>query len=270
MGLLRRWILAFARMTGLSRRHSALTHLDLKPDVLHGRKRTATPRLSRSLGAYVAIRPWVHSMNDTIRSFRLALATSVLLLLAGCVSAGGYGSDRGSYGQPAPGYPAQYDSRLQGTVDGVDPACNRIFVVVDDPRSGRSQRMEVRYDQRIRLIYQGRERPLQGLERGDVIRTDVAQSGRELWASSIEVLSNVRDGSNGGSYGNDLRDSVAFVDARAADSFRPRRLWQQCAGWRRQPHHGRVSGPQLPPWEPAAQRPRACPGATTRPQPMAG
>ena len=160
-------------------------------------------------------------MNNTIRGIGLALATSGLLLLAGCVTPGGYGSpggygnNTGDYGQPTQGYPSQNNSQLQGTVDSVDPSYNRIFVVVDDPRTGRAQRMEVRYDQRTRLLYQGRAYPVEGLERGDVIRIDVAQSGRELLARSIEVVRNVRDSGYGGSYGNDLRGSVALVDTRA-------------------------------------------------------
>lgn len=57
-----------------------------------------------------------------------------------------------------------------------------------------------------------------------MIRVDVVQSGRELWARSIEVVRNVRDGGYGGGYGedpyrggygSDLRGSVSFVDARA-------------------------------------------------------
>ena len=165
-------------------------------------------------------------MNDTIRSFALAVAAGALLLLAGCVTPGGYGgvpggygSGSGDYGQPAPGYPSQYDRQLQGTVDSVDPGYNRIFVLADDPRTGRGERTELRYDQRTRLIYQGREHAVEGLERGDVIRVNVGQSGRELWARSIEVVRNVRDGGYdggyGGGYGNDLRGSVAFVDTRS-------------------------------------------------------
>ncbi len=165
-------------------------------------------------------------MNDTIRSFALAVAAGALLLLAGCVTPGGYGgvpggygSGSGDYGQPAPGYPSQYDRQLQGTVDSVDPGYNRIFVLADDPRTGRGERTELRYDQRTRLIYQGREHAVEGLERGDVIRVNVGQSGRELWARSIEVVRNVRDGGYDGGYGggydNDLRGSVAFVDTRS-------------------------------------------------------
>ena len=157
-------------------------------------------------------------MNLMTRGIGLMLATS-FLLLAGCASPGGYGSYPGGYGQPAPDYPSQYGSQLQGTVEGVDPGNNRILVVVDDPRTGRTQRQEVRYDQRTRLFYQGRESAVENLERGDVIRLDVTQSGRELWARSIEVVRNVRDGGYGGQYGggyrNELRGSVAFVDTRA-------------------------------------------------------
>lgn len=158
---------------------------------------------------------WERALNNSIRGIALVLTTSVLMLLAGCVTPGGYGSYPDGYGQPAPGYPSQYGSQVQGTVERVDPSYNRILMVVDDPRTGRSERMEVRFDQRTRLFYQGREQRIDGLERGDVIRIDVSQSGRELWARSIEVVSNVRDGNYGGDYGNDLRGSVSFVDTRA-------------------------------------------------------
>ncbi|MEO6227284.1 MAG: hypothetical protein ABIO61_05440 [Thermomonas sp.] len=162
-------------------------------------------------------------MNDTIRGFGLVMVTSILLL-TGCVTQDGYGSpgsygSNGGYGQPAPSYPSQYGSQygnqIQGTVDGVDPTYNRLYIVVGDPRSGRAQRIQVRYDQRTRLFYQGRAQAVEGLERGDVIRMEVSQSGRELWARSIEVVSNVRDGGYGGGYGNDVRGAVADVDTRA-------------------------------------------------------
>ena len=163
-------------------------------------------------------------MNNTIRGMGLAFAASLLLLLTGCVTPGSYGSpggygDTGGYGQSGPGYPSQYGNQLQGTVERVDPSYNRILLVVDDGRGGSMQRVEVRYDQRTRLFYQGREQQIDGLERGDVIRMEVTQSGRELFARSIEVVRNVRDGgyggNYGGNYGNDVRGSVAFVDTRS-------------------------------------------------------
>jgi hypothetical protein len=158
-------------------------------------------------------------MNTLTRGIGLMLAPGILML-AGCATPGGYGSyPDGGYGQTAPGYPSQYGSQLQGTVDRVDPGSYRIVVVVDDPRTGRAQTVEVRYDQNTRLVYQGRESAVDGLERGDVIRVDAAQSGRELYARQIEVVRNVREGGYGGEYpggyGNDLRGSVALVDTRA-------------------------------------------------------
>lgn len=156
-------------------------------------------------------------VNHTLRNIGLTLLATGALLLAGCATPGGYGSYPGGYGQPAPGYPSQYGNALQGTVDAVDPGYNRIFLVVDDPRYGAGQRVEVRYDQRTRLFYQGREHAVEGLERGDVIRIDATQSGRQLWARSIEVVRNIREAGYGGNdgYGNDLRGTVAFVDTRS-------------------------------------------------------
>ena len=157
-------------------------------------------------------------MNQMSRALGLIAATSALLLV-GCVTPG-YGTYPDGYRQPAPGYPSQqYGSQLQGTVESMDPRYNLILLVVDDPRSGRTQRMEVRYDERTRLVYQGRESAVEGLERGDVIRFDAVQTGRELYARQIEVVRNVRDGGYGGEYGggygNDLRGSVALIDTRA-------------------------------------------------------
>lgn len=156
-------------------------------------------------------------MNNTTRGIGLALATSVLLLAGCATTGGGYGSPYpgGGYGQPQQGYPSQYASQLQGTVESVDPRYGRILMVVQDPRSGRTQRMQVRYDQRTRLFYQGRESGVEGLERGDVIRFEATQSGNELYARSIEVVRNVREGGYGGGYGNELRGSVALVDSRS-------------------------------------------------------
>src|SRR5690606_9473465 len=75
----------------------------------------------------------------------------------------------------------------------------------------------------------------EGLERGDVIRIDLAQSGRDLWAGRIEVVHNIRDRGYGGgrdrgyddrygdpygdpygsANGQELRGQVAFVDRQA-------------------------------------------------------
>jgi hypothetical protein len=171
-------------------------------------------------------------METTVRSFGFALATGAVLLLGGCVTPGGYGAD-GGYGQPAgypsQQYPSQYGAATEGVVEGVDPRSGRLAVVVRDPRNGRDVPVELRFDQRTRLTYQGRAAEVGGLERGDVIRFDAVQSGNELYVREIEVVRNVRDGgyssgygSAGGAYGGgsygpgaDLRGAVTFVDTRA-------------------------------------------------------
>ena len=167
-------------------------------------------------------------MNKVIRAIALMLVTSAFLLLAGCATPGGYGNyPNDGYGQPgypssgypSTGYPSTSGNQVQGTVQSIDTSYRRIVVDVDDPRTGRTQ-MDVRYDQNTRLFYQGRQLAVEGLERGDVIRFDAVQSGREWWTRQIDVVRNVRDGGSGygdtygGSYGNDLRGSVVFVDTR--------------------------------------------------------
>lgn len=157
-----------------------------------------------------------------------------VLALAGCATGGGYGyPDQGYPDQrypdqryPDPRYPDQgapspYGQGLLGTVERLDAGYGRILLLVDDPRTGRRQQQDVRYDQRTRLFYQGRESAVDGLERGDVVRIDAVASGRETWARSIEVVRNVRDGGYGGgqdsgpAYGRELRGSVGYVDTRA-------------------------------------------------------
>lgn len=135
----------------------------------------------------------------------LLLAASVLL--AGCVSTG-YGGYPGS-GQGQ--YPGYGNADLVGSVLGVDRGDNRIVLAT----RGSARQMAVHYDRRTRLHYRGRVYPVEGLERGDVIRLDVQRVGRRLYARSIEVVRNVRD--DRGSYGqaNVFRGSVIHVDLRA-------------------------------------------------------
>ncbi len=157
-------------------------------------------------------------MTLGIRGIGLALAAGASLLLAGCVTPGygGYGGyPGGGYGNP--GYPSSYGNQMQGTVEGVD--YSRITLRVDDGRSSYGERLSIRHDGSTRLYYQGQQYPVTGLERGDVIRIDAVQSGREWYARQIEVVRNVRDGGYGGdpygSYGNDLRGTIGYVDTRA-------------------------------------------------------
>jgi hypothetical protein len=142
---------------------------------------------------------------------------ALLMLLAGCVT-GGYGPGAGYPGQA--GYPDQPypdDGRgsqaLTGTVDGVDINGQRLLLIAQSSRYGGDSRMDVYFDRNTRLYYQGRAQAIEGLERGDVVRVDAVQSGGRLWARTIEVVQNVREG--GGQYGNELRGAVGYVDPRA-------------------------------------------------------
>ena len=143
---------------------------------------------------------------------RLPLLLSACLVLAGCATGqgSGYGNDPngpyypGGYGDKYGGqYGSQYGSqRFIATVEGVDARYGRVVLGVDDsrnrdPRYGR-QRVEVFFDNRTRLYYQGRQYPVAGLERGDQVAVEAVESGGRLWATRIEVVRNVRD--YGGGY----------------------------------------------------------------------
>lgn len=149
-----------------------------------------------------------------------ALVIAGVLLLAGCVSTGGYGGPTsGGYGPPRPAYPQDDRRQLQGTVDGIDRAAGRILLITNDARGDRGGRTQVRYDQWSRLFHQGREAAVEGLERGDVVRIEVEDTGRELRARTIEVLRDVRDRGHGSAYpggqADEARGMVASVDARS-------------------------------------------------------
>lgn len=147
--------------------------------------------------------------------------------LAGCASygfpGGGYGGS-GGYGYPGGYGQQQYGSQVVGTVQGLDRG--RIVITTDGGGYGGRQ-LALYYDNRTQLHYRGRGYPVEGLERGDVIRADVVQSGGRLYTRQIEVVRNIRESGGGyypgypdggyGDYGDyeQLRGRVAWVDDRA-------------------------------------------------------
>lgn len=180
-----------------------------------------------------------HQSAKTSRSSPVARRLAAAMLLTGAFLLGGCATLPGAYGGypgGAAGYPdsyggqygQQYGSQVVGTVQRVDRGYNRILLVVEDGYGRRGQQVAVQYDQRTRLFYQGRQHPVEGLERGDVIRIDTARAGNRLYARTIEVVRNVREGgyygggygqdpyAPGGSYGmQELRGRIAYVDQRA-------------------------------------------------------
>lgn len=153
---------------------------------------------------------------------RLLGVVGLLLMLGGCAT-GGYGLP-GQY--PSTGYPDQrypdqqgypderYGSQLTGTVEGVDVNGRRLMLVTQSAAYAGGSRVEVFFDQNTRLYYQGQLQQIQGLERGDVVRVDTVRSDGRIWARRIEVVRNVREGQSGGTYGNELRGTVGYVDTR--------------------------------------------------------
>jgi hypothetical protein len=169
------------------------------------------------------------SRSPATRRLAAAMLLSGAFVLGGCATyPGAYGGyPTGSAGYPG-SYGSQYGSQVVGTVERVDRGYNRIVLVVEDGYGRRGQQVAVQYDQRTRLIYQGRQHAVEGLERGDVIRIDTARSGNRLYARNIEVLRNIREsGYYGGGYGQDpyaqgggygmqeLRGRIAYVDQRS-------------------------------------------------------
>lgn len=153
-------------------------------------------------------------LSSTFRRLRgAALLGAASLLLTACVTPGAYpgGYPDSGYGRPGTG---QYGQPVVGTVRSVDRGYGRILLSVDDRGGYGDRQLAVRYDQRTQLVYRGQAHPVEGLEPGDVIRIDTVQSGREVWARSIEVLRNVREGGGYGGAHDELRGTVGLVDTR--------------------------------------------------------
>ena len=159
--------------------------------------------------------------NTTSPVGRVLALAALLLFLGGCAT---YGPGAG---YPGAGYPDQgrypqqpypddrYGSQsLTATVDAVDPRSQRLLLVTQSAYGATGSRVEVYYDRNTQLYYQGRAVAVEGLERGDVIRVQTAQSGGRLWARTIEVVHNVRDSAGGGQYGNELHGTVGYIDPR--------------------------------------------------------
>jgi len=151
---------------------------------------------------------------------------AAVLAVSGCATGmGGYpqggqtypGSSYPDQQYPDQQYPQQSPAnQLVGTVQGVDMNAGRILLDARTSNYGGNSRVDVYFDQRTQLAYQGQVYPVSGLEPGDEIRVDATQSGGRWWARSIELLRNVRDGQGGGNYnGGDLRGEVGYVDTRA-------------------------------------------------------
>jgi hypothetical protein len=145
----------------------------------------------------------------------MVFALLVAVALAGCASLpgaypGGYGGD--PYGYPDRGYGAQ---AVGGTVQAFDPSSGRIVLATEGSAyGGYGASLEVWIDRDTRLFYQGREHDVRGLERGDRVRVEVVDDGRRLWARTIEVTQNVRDGGGtyGGGSGGAFEAAVRYVD----------------------------------------------------------
>jgi hypothetical protein len=151
------------------------------------------------------------------RRYARLLVTAVLAsALAGCATypgsyPGGYGGD--PYGSPDRDYGMQ---GVEGTVEAFDLSSGRLLLVSGGAYGRYGSTFEVWVDRGTRLYYQGREQDVAGLERGDMVRIDVADDGRRLWARSIEVTRNVRDGGYPGYPGEaaGFEAAVRYVDTR--------------------------------------------------------
>ena len=128
--------------------------------------------------------------------------------LAACTTPGGYGQyPPSSSGSPSTGYPSGARQELQGAVRNVDHG-NQRFLLGED----RGSTVDIAYDSRTRLVYQGQQQAVSGLEPGDRVSVLATRDG-SLWrAQDIQVLAEARGGQGGG--GAERRGAISRVDTR--------------------------------------------------------
>lgn len=162
-------------------------------------------------------------MKRLQRSMMGGVALAATLGLSGCMTMGGGlgypggGSYPGGQSQyPNQGYPQPgYGQSITGNVDGVDHANARFILRQDGGYGASGSRIEVNYDRNTVLYYNGQQQSPAGLENGDRIRVEAAQSNGRWWAQRIEVLQDVRGGYGGQpAYGTAMAGSVTYIDTR--------------------------------------------------------
>ncbi len=120
---------------------------------------------------------------------KLSLLVALLILAAACGS-GGLGDLGGILGSPSP----TQSSDVQATVNYVDTSAQRIDAnvsYVNNLRNSQNQQ-SIYYDNRTRVVYQGRDYRPEDLERGDQISVRGYNSSGRYLAETITVTRNVR------------------------------------------------------------------------------
>jgi uncharacterized protein DUF5666 len=160
-------------------------------------------------------------MNNKAKT--LAAAVFALLLLAACGSSNPIGNIFGG------GNSGTYSNQIRGTVDSVDLNSGSIYLtnVTNSNGSmlssgGSGNAVRVFFDNRTSVDYNGRSYRPQDLERGDQVSVRVDQSSNRLYATSMQVLYDSRNGGstyptngtypNNGTYGSTIHGTVRSVD----------------------------------------------------------
>lgn len=150
-----------------------------------------------------------HSRRIYRQAINALMLTVSAMLLSACAT-GGLGDILGGGQQDD----ARYSQEIDATVENVDPRGSAILVTVDrraDVAAG--QRVNLYYDDRTTVTYEGNSYPPDALERGDRIRAQVIDDGRNLQVQSILVT---QDSTPDG--GSPVDDAVVSGTVRDIDT----------------------------------------------------
>lgn len=133
-------------------------------------------------------------------------ALSAAFALGGCAQLGGLGEVLGDVlaAPPASG-------EIQAEVETVDTQNRQIQVVTQD-----GQRGGVAYDQRTQVVYRNQEYPVTALERGDLVRMRVQDTGQALYTDYVLVEQSVRERTGQTGATQTIEGRVGRVDQQQA------------------------------------------------------
>jgi hypothetical protein len=152
-----------------------------------------------------------------MHSYKTLTAGMLALVLLTACGSSGMGDILGGGGGGSNN--SQYE--IRGTVESVDLNSRSMYLtnvsgytsMLSNSGGGSGSAVRVYFDDQTSVEYQGRSYRPQDLERGDQVAVRVDESGNNLHADAVSVISDVSAGGNlPGGYESTLRGTVSYID----------------------------------------------------------